>query len=99
MRTRRGGSLGSNSEIAPISQKSVPNQAPTDSLSRSPSVWMNAKSASSMPGSPNTVEQATSENTTIVTAPMMTNDTNCSMFARRHHTRQRDMFSASGRNT
>ena len=59
---------------------------------------MNAKSASSMPGVPKTVERATSVKTVIVSAPITTNETNCSMLALRHQSRQRLRFFESAVN-
>ena len=69
------------------------------SLSASPSIRMKSKSSSLMAALPYTVEYATSEKTTIVIAPMTKNDTNCSMFAFRHHSRQRSRLGPSGRKT
>ena len=43
----------------------------------------------------NTVEYATSENTMIAIAAMHANDTNCSRFARFHHSCQRPRLASS----
>ena len=89
-------SAAANRLTTPMIQNSVPNHGPTTSLRTLPSISMKSKSASSMPSRPNTVEYATSEKTTIVIAPITKNETNCSMFARFHQTRQRARFSSFG---
>ena len=44
---------------------------------------------------PNTVEYAISEKAVIDRAAMTAKEKNCSKFALRHHSRQRDMFFSS----
>src|ERR1700754_1797745 len=83
------------SENDPTPQKSTPNQVPTISCRRRPSIWRNATVCGN-PGVPKSVECDSIEVKQIVATVTSTNVTNCSTLANLHQRRQRAMLAGVG---